>query len=256
MRRTVLSEAERIRYARQILYPDFGETGQEKLARSHAVVAGVGGLGSSSAVFLASSGVGHITLIDCDTVVPSNLNRQILHWDEDVGVAKVSSAAKKLARLNPTISITQRHEKITAANVRHLLEGADVVIDGLDSFEARHVVNAGCVAGGIPFVHGGIHGMAGTVTTIIPGNTACLACFFPAATKHEDVFPAFSVTPGFIAALQAAEALKLLAGFGCLLTGIMLYFDGGDMQFNTCPLVRIPGCSVCGATVDPLAASP
>lgn len=242
----MLTEADFIRYGRQIIYPDFGESGQERLKQSHVVVAGLGGLGCSASIYLASAGIGHITLVDCDVVVLSNLNRQVLHWEEDIGEKKPFSAVRKLAKLNPTINITPLFEKITQDNVRDIIKGANVVIDGMDNFETRFILNSGCVAEGIPFVHGGIYGFLGEITTIIPGETPCLACIFPTTPKKEGTFPVFSVTPAFIAALQAAEAIKLLAGFGDLLTNRMLYINGTAMEFNSCPLTRNPDCKVCG----------
>lgn len=247
----MLTEADFIRYGRQIIYPDFGEPGQERLKQSHVVVAGLGGLGSSASIYLASAGIGHITLVDCDVVVLSNLNRQVLHWEEDIGEKKPFSAARKLAKLNPTINITPLFEKITQDNVRDIIKGANVVIDGMDNFETRFILNSGCVAEGIPFVHGGIYGFLGEITTIIPGETPCLACIFPTTPKKEGTFPVFSVTPAFIAALQAAEAIKLLAGFGDLLTNRMLYINGTAMEFNFCPLTKNSDCRVCGIGKGP-----
>ena len=242
----MLTEVDFIRYGCQILYPDFGELGQERLKQSHVVIAGLGGLGCSASMYLASAGVGHITLVDCDLVVLSNLNRQVLHWEEDIGQKKPFSVAWKLVRLNPTINITPLFEKITEDNVRDIIKGADVVIDGMDNFETRLILNSGCVVERIPFVHGGIYGFLGEITTIIPRKTPCLACIFPATPKKEGILPVFSVTPALIAALQAAEAIKLLAGLGDLLTNRMLYINSTTMEFNFCPLTKNPHCRVCG----------
>jgi len=246
----VLTEVDLVRYGRQILCPDFGETGQERLKQSHVVVAGIGGLGCSTSVYLASAGVGHLTVVDCDQVVLSNLNRQVLYWEEEIGGGKSSLAARKLARLNPTINIISLFEKITEDNVRDIIKGSDVVIDGMDNFETRFILNSGCVMEGIPFIHGGVYGLLGEVTTIIPGETPCLACIFPTAPKKEGTIPVFGVTPAFIGALQAAEAIKLLAGFGNLLTNRMLYVDGTAMEFSFCPLTKNPDCRVCGVRED------
>lgn len=247
----MLTEADFIRYGRQILYPDFGESGQERLKQSHVVVAGLGGLGCSASMYLASAGVGHITLVDCDVVVLSNLNRQVLHWEEDIGEKKPFSAARKLAKLNPTIDITPLFEKITEDNVEDIIKGTNVVIDGMDNFETRFILNSECVVQGIPFIHGGVYGFLGEITTIIPGETPCLACIFPVTPKKEGTVPVFGVTPAFIAALQVAEAIKLLAGFGNLLTNRMLYINGITMEFNSCPLTKNPDCKVCGIKEGP-----
>ena len=242
----MLTEADFIRYGRQILYPDFGESGQEKLKQSHVAVVGLGGLGSPASMYLASAGIGHLTLVDCDLVELSNLNRQVLYWEEDIGEKKPFSAARKLAKLNPTINITPIFEKITEDNVRGIIKGANVVIDGMDNFEARFILNSGCVAEGIPFVHGGIYGFLGEITTIIPRETPCLACIFPTAPKMDVVFPVFGTTPAFIAALQVAEGIKLLGGFGDLLSNRMLYINASTMEFNFRPLTKNPDCIICG----------
>ncbi|MBA7626218.1 Molybdopterin-synthase adenylyltransferase [subsurface metagenome] len=247
----VLTEADFIRYGRQIIYPEFGESGQERLKQSHVVVAGLGGLGTPASVYLACAGIGHLTLVDCDLVELSNLNRQVLYWEEDIGEKKPLSAARKLAKLNPTISITPLFEKIAEDNVRDIIRGANAVIDGMDNFETRHILNSGCVVEGIPFVHGGIYGFLGEITTIIPGETPCLSCIFSTPPKKEGTFPVFGITPGFIAALQVAEAIKLLAGFGDLLTNRMLYINGITMEFNFCPLTKNPDCRVCGVRESP-----
>lgn len=245
----MLTEADLIRYGRQILFPDFGESGQKKLKQSHVVIAGLGGLGSSAAIYLTSAGIGHLTLVDSDLVELSNLNRQVLHWEEDIGEKKPLSAARKLAKLNPAITLTPLFEKIAEDNVRDIIRGANVVVDGMDNFETRFIINSGCVEEGIPFIHGGIYGFLGEITTIIPGKTPCLTCIFPTVPKGENTFPVFGMTPAFIAALQVAEAIKLLAGFGDLLTNRMLYINSFSMEFNFCPLNRNPHCRVCG-TMD------
>jgi len=247
----MLTEADFIRYGRQILYPDFGESGQARLKQSHVVVAGLGGLGSPASIYLASAGIGHLTLVDCDLVELSNLNRQVLYWEEDIGEKKPLSAARKLAKLNPTINITPLFEKITEDNVRGIIKGANVVIDGMDNFETRFIVNSGCVAEGVPFIHGGVYGFLGEITTIIPGETPCLACIFPTAPKREGLFPVFGTTPAFIAALQVAEAIKLLAGFGDLLSNRMLYVNGSAVEFNFRPLTKNPDCRICGNKEGP-----
>jgi len=243
----MLTKDDLVRYERQILYPDFGEKGQEKLKRSHVVVAGLGGLGCTASLYLTCAGVGHVTLIDCDSVELSNLNRQILHYEEDIGEKKPFSAARKLAKLNSSIKVTPVFEKITTQNARKIIKGANLVIDGMDNFKTRFIVNKACVTEGIPFVHGGVHGLCGEVTTILPGRTPCLACIFPEVPNGELELPVFGVTPALIAILQVTEAIKLLAGFGSLLTGKMLYFDGDKMDFTFHNLVKNQNCRVCGA---------
>jgi len=242
----MLTATDLARYERQILYPDLGEKGQEKLKQSHVVVAGLGGLGCAASLYLTCAGVGHVTLIDCDRVELSNLNRQILHYEEDIGEKKPFSAAQKLAELNPSIEVSPVFRKITAQNARKIIKGANLVIDGMDNFKTRFIVNKACVAEGIPFIHGGVHGLFGEVTTILPGRTPCLACIFPEFPRGQLALPVFGVTPALIAILQVTEAIKLLAGFGTLLTGKMLYFSGDTMDFTLCKLTKNQNCSVCG----------
>lgn len=243
----MLAKKDLVRYKRQIVYPDLGEKGQEKLKRSHVVVAGLGGLGCTASLYLTCAGVGNVTLIDCDRVELSNLNRQVLHYEEDIGEKKPLSAARKLLKLNPSIEVTPVFRKITAQNARKIIKGANLVIDGMDNFKTRFIVNKACVAEGIPFIHGGVHGLFGEVTTILPGRTPCLACIFPEVPNRELELPVFGVTPALIAILQVTEAIKLLAGFGSLLTGKMLYFDGDRMDFTFRNLVKNQNCRVCRA---------
>jgi molybdopterin/thiamine biosynthesis adenylyltransferase len=242
----MLTKDDLTRYERQILYTGFGEKGQKRLKQSHVVVAGLGGLGCAASLYLACTGVGHITLIDCDRVELSNLNRQVLHYEEDIGEEKPLSAAQKLAKLNSSIEVTPVFKKITERNARELIKGADLVIDGMDNFQTRFIINKACVAAGIPFIHGAIHGLFGEVTTILPGKTPCLACLFPEVPQRRSTIPVFGVTPALIAILQVTEAIKLLAGFGSLLTGKMLYFNGDTMNFTFCNLVKNQNCKVCG----------
>ena len=242
----MLTKNDLTRYERQILYTGFGEEGQRKLKQSHVVVAGLGGLGCAASLYLTCTGVGHITLIDCDRVELSNLNRQILHYEEDIGEGKPFSAAQKLTRLNSSIEVTTVFKKITEHNASEIINGANLVMDGMDNFKTRFILNKACVAQGIPFIHGGVHGLFGEVTTILPGKTPCLACIFPEVPQRKVAFPVFGVAPALIAILQVTEAIKLLAGFGSLLTGKMLYFSGETMDFTFRDLEKNQNCEVCG----------
>jgi len=244
--RHMLTKNDLTRYERQILYTGFGENGQKRLKQSHVVVAGLGGLGCSASLYLTCAGVGHVTLIDCDRVELSNLSRQVLHYEEDIGEEKPFSAAEKLAKFNSSIEVTPVFKKITEHNAREIIKGANLVIDGMDNFKTRFILNKACVAEGIPFIHGGVHGLFGEVTTILPGRTPCLACIFPKVPRRKGLFPVFGVTPALIAILQVTEAIKLLAGFGSLLTGKMLYFNGETMDFIFRDLVKNQNCKVCG----------
>ena len=241
-----LTEEDLVRYDRQILYPPFGEEGQRKLRKAHVLIAGVGGLGSPVAIYLACAGIGKLTLVDWDVVELSNLNRQILYGESDIGEKKVVSAARKLETLNSTVEVNAVAAKITAENFVGLLPGVDLVMDCMDDMATRFILNAGCVETDIPLIHGGVHGMMGEITTIIPGQTPCFACMFPRDVEGEKPLPVFGCTPALIASLQVMEATKLLAGFGELLTGKMLYVRGEDMEFVTVDLQKNKACHVCG----------
>lgn len=242
-----LTKEDLVRYDRQILYPAFGEEGQRKLRQSHVLIAGIGGLGSPVAIYLACAGIGKLTLVDSDAVELSNLNRQILHGEADIGEKKVISAAQKLEKLNSTVEINSRAMKITAKNFSGLLEGVDLVMDCMDNMATRFILNEGCVKSGIPLIHGGIYGMMGEITTIIPGQTPCFECIFPRDVEGKKPFPVFGFTPALIASLQVMEATKLLAGFGELLAGKMLYVRGEETIFMTVDLQKNKTCRVCGA---------
>ncbi len=245
----MLTRADLERYDRQIRYEGFGEDGQRKLKASHLVVAGAGGIGCPASMYLACAGVGRITVIDHQSVELSNLNRQVLHWEEDIGHPKAISAATKLRSLNPSIGVTPVTVEITTANAADLIKGASAVLDATDNFETRAILNRACVAEGIPFIHGGVWGLCGQVTTVVPGTTPCLACLYPQKPAEQRPFPVFGVTPAMVAIIQAIEAVKMIAGFGRLLAGQMLYFNEATMDFTFREVVRRPDCPVCGDAV-------
>jgi len=172
----MLSRKELDRYYRQILFPEFNERGQKKLKDSHVLIAGVGGLGSLSSTYLTRAGIGHITIVDHDHVELADLNRQILYQDENIGERKVDSAHKRLLGMNPHVEITPIFEKIQKENVLSIVKGAQVVVDGLDNFETRFLLNDYAVKYRIPWVYGGCLGAEGQTMTILPGETACLRC--------------------------------------------------------------------------------
>ncbi len=238
----MLDSSERVRYNRQLLIPDFGEEGQKKIKGSHVVIAGVGGLGCASATYLTAAGVGHITVIDYDVVELSNLNRQVLYGDEDIGTKKVVVAQKKLSKLNPTVEITPMHAEITEQNISRLIDGAQVVVDGLDTKDARLVVNSACVQQKIPYIYGGVSRLRGMITTIIPGETPCLACFNPEGPRGRGVL---GVTPAIIANLQALETIKLIMGHNPSLAGKLLVFNGNNAQFRVYDIEKNERCAVC-----------
>jgi adenylyltransferase/sulfurtransferase len=240
-----LTEEEYTRYNRQIIFPEFGEEGQERLKQSHVLIAGAGGLGSPNAINLAYAGIGRLTLIDCDIVELSNLNRQILHWEKDLREQKVVSGARKLKEMNSKTEIIPLNVIITEENTAELLTGVDIVMDCMDNMATRFILNEGCFKKGIPFIHGGVRGLAGQVTTIIPYKTPCLECLYPRGMEGKKPFPVFGATPALVASLQTMEAIKLLSGFGKLLTGRMLYVNGETMEFMVIKTEKKKNCPVC-----------
>jgi adenylyltransferase/sulfurtransferase len=240
-----LSERERIRYDRQLMMPELGERGQKRLKRSKVLVAGAGGLGSPISIYLAVAGVGRIRIVDKDKVELSNLNRQILLWDEDVGRPKVEVASEKLKRLNPDVEIEALEEEITRDNVIDLAREVNVIVDAMDNFPTRFILNEAAVKLRIPLVHGAIYGLEGRATTIIPGETACLRCIYREPPPRE-VFPVMGVAPALIGIIEATETIKCLANFGELLKNRLLVYDGEDMSFKEVIVSRNPNCPVCG----------
>ena len=238
----MLDSDELVRYNRQLRIPNFGETAQEKLKAARVVIAGVGGLGCASATYLTAAGVGHIAIVDFDVVELSNLNRQVLYWEEDIGEEKVLVARKKLSKLNPTVEIMPVRAEIREENASSIISGADVVVDGLDKLEARLAINRACVRQKTPYVYGGVSRLRGMLTTIIPGVTPCLACFSPEGPRGLGVL---GVTPALIANLQALETIKLLTGEKPSLAGKLLLFNGDDIKFRVYDIGKNEGCEVC-----------
>lgn len=239
----LLSEEERQRYHRQIILPEWGEVGQERLKRAKVVVVGAGGLGSAVLTYLAIAGVGKIRIIDHDRVELSNLNRQMLHTSNDLGKRKVDSAKQRLEALNPDIEIETFAETITEKNALELI--ADyLIVDALDNLPARYLLNRAALRTNRPLFHGAVYGFEGRATTIYPGRTPCLACLYEGAMPGE--IPVVGVTPGVIGCVQATEVIKHVLGIGKLLTNRMMIFDGQKMAFSEVKLKRNPNCEECG----------
>lgn len=243
----MLTAGERERYDRQIMIEQIGPEGQEKLKRSRIAVAGVGGLGSPIALYLAAAGIGTIRLIDHDRVTLSNLNRQILHWEEDLGEMKVRSAEKKLRKLNPWVEIEPMEETITETNVSDLLEGCDGVVDAMDNLPTRYLLNRCAIQKNIPFFHGAVRGFEGRAMTILPRETACLRCMYRGPIPEEK-FPVIGVTPAVIGSIQATEVIKYLLGIRPLLTNRLLLYDGLETVFTEFTIHRNPECDHCGTS--------
>jgi molybdopterin-synthase adenylyltransferase len=238
----MLSERERERYKRQILL--FGDEGQERLKKAHIFIAGAGGLGSPISIYLAVAGIGTITLVDKDVVELTNLNRQILHYDRDIGRKKTVSAEEKLREINPDITVNVIDTTIDETNVDRLVGRAEGIVDAMDNYPIRYLLNETAVRKKIPFFHGAIRGLYGQATTIVPGVTPCLACIFPKAPPKE-VFPVVGVTPGLIGMVQATEVLKYLIHDGRLLTNRLLIWDGLESHAEEIAVERNPACPVC-----------
>jgi molybdopterin-synthase adenylyltransferase len=232
------------KYIRQIML--FGDEGQEKLKKAKVFVAGAGGLGSPVSTYLAVAGIGTLIIADFDSVELSNLNRQFLHHEKDVGKEKIKSAKEKLLSSNPEIKVETIREKITDENAELVVPPCDLIIDALDNFDTRHVLNRLAVRRNIPLIHGAVSGYRGQATTIIPGKTPCLCCIFPTSFKKE-VFPIIGTTPGIIGSIQANEAIKYLTGQGKLLENRLLLWDGFSCSFSELKINKTEKCPVCGS---------
>ena len=238
----MLSKRELARYERQILIPEWTKVGQEKLKKAKVLVAGVGGLGSAILTYLAVAGVGRIKIIDGDKVELSNLNRQVLHTDRDIGRYKVDSAKEKLELLNPDIKVEAIKEIITENNVFDLV-GDYPIVDALDNLPTRLLLNRVAVKRILPLFHGAVYGFEGRATTIIPGKTSCLSCLYKGVLPGK--IPVVGVTPAVIGCIQATEVIKYFLSIGELLTDRLLIYDGLSMRFSEVKLKKDPKCSEC-----------
>ncbi len=242
----MLTMEELQRYDRQIMIYGFGEAGQEKLKKAKVFLAGAGGLGSPAAIYLAAAGIGTLRIADHDKVELSNLNRQVLHWEEDIGKRKADSAAVKLRKFNKGIKIETISETITGTNISRLIGDSDLIVDAMDNLPTRYLLNRAAQQKGIPFFHGAVNGFEGRAMTVLPGKTACLNCLYHGATAPKEKFPVIGVTPAVIGCIQATEVIKYIVGIGELLTDRLLNFDGLSMKFSEFKINRDPNCEVCG----------
>jgi molybdopterin/thiamine biosynthesis adenylyltransferase len=241
----LFTEEELKRYNRQMMIEGWGFETQKKIKNSTVFIAGAGGLGSPVSIYLAVAGVGNIRICDFDSPDWSNLNRQILHNPHRIGMNKALSAKQTLEEMNPHINVSAFPDKITAENVDELVENADIILDCMDNFPTRYLLNESAIRKNIPLVHGSIWGLDGRLTFIHSPETPCLRCFFPESPPKE-VFPVLGATPGVIGTLQATEALKYLAGIGKPLKGKLLVWSGNDMSFRTFKGHKDPDCPTCG----------
>jgi molybdopterin/thiamine biosynthesis adenylyltransferase len=247
-----MNDEQLLRYSRHILLPEIGIEGQERLRAAHALVIGAGGLGSPIALYLASAGVGRITICDGDEVDLTNLQRQIMHRTDAIGKPKVESARATLAAINPEVVVVALRERVAGARLDELAAQADVVIDGSDNFATRHAVNRACVKWRKPLVSGAGVRFDGQVAVfdLRRPDSPCYHCLFPEHGESEDmrcaIMGVFAPLVGIIGSIQAAEALKLITGAGETLTGRLLLLDALNMQWRSVNVPRDPGCAVCG----------
>jgi adenylyltransferase/sulfurtransferase len=242
---TRLTARDRERYDRQILLPEWGGEAQRVLKGSTVFIAGAGGLGSAVALYLAAAGVGCLRVCDHGKVELSNLNRQILYGERDIGKKKVIAAGDTIARINPEVKTVPLDRTMEDRTASELVADARIIVDCLDNFETRYVLNRFAVRRGIPLVHAGVYGMAGQITFLHPPHTPCLKCIFPEAPPAE-VLPIVGAAAAVTGSLEALEALKCLTETGILLKNRLLVWEGDLMTFDEISLQRDPSCPVCG----------
>jgi molybdopterin/thiamine biosynthesis adenylyltransferase len=256
-----LSDAQLLRYSRQIFLPEIDEAGQERLAAARVIILGLGGLGSPVAMYLAGAGVGHLELADPDRVDVSNLHRQVLHRTDGVGLAKTESARRALEALNPEVHVTLHCTRLKGSALREAMLGADAVVDATDNFESRFEINRACVETRTPLVYGAVVGLEGQASLFRTDrdDAPCYACLYPdlegrpEAARPESGWENCSgqgvlgPVAGMIGCIQATETLKLLLGIGTSLSGRLMLVDARNMEINWFELAKLPDCPVCGA---------
>lgn len=247
-----MNDQQLLRYSRHILLDEIGIEGQEKILAAHALVIGAGGLGSPVSYYLASAGVGKITLVDHDTVDLTNLQRQILHTTDRVGQSKAESGKTTMTQINPDVNVVALQERLEGERLDELVRSATVVLDCTDNFATRHAVNRACVAHKVPLVSGGAVMFDGQISVYDKRHreAPCYSCLFPENEQfpeiHCSVMGVFAPLVGIIGASQAAEALKLLAGVGQSLEGRLLMLNARTMEWSSIGVSRNPACPVCG----------
>jgi molybdopterin/thiamine biosynthesis adenylyltransferase/rhodanese-related sulfurtransferase len=251
----VLTPDQQIRYSRHTMLPEIGEAGQIKLLKSKVLCIGAGGLGSPSALYMAAAGIGTLGMVDDDVVDHSNLQRQILHSTERVGMPKVESAAKTLTGLNPDVKVVQHRVRVDRDNALEIFGGYDLIVDGADNFQARYLTNDACLKLGIPVIHASIFRFEGQMTVFAADGRPCYRCLYP-EPPPADQAPScaeagvLGILPGVMGVLQATEAVKMLLGLGTTLVGRLLMFDALRMKFRELKLRADPACPTCSEGVD------
>lgn len=247
-----MTDDQLLRYSRHILLDEIGIEGQERILAAHVLIVGAGGLGSPAALYLASAGVGHITLVDDDVVDLTNLQRQIAHTTARVGMPKVDSAAQALRAINPDVCVTVVNARVDGTVLADLVQQATVVLDCCDNYATRHAINAACVLHGIPLVAGAVIQFDAQITVVDPRDeqSPCYACIFAPDANFEEArcstMGVLAPLVGVVGSMQAAEALKLIVGIGQSLSGRLLMLDGRSMEWSTMRVQRARDCPVCG----------
>lgn len=238
-----MANGDQERYRRQL--PLFGDEGQECLQNARVFVAGMGGLGSAIATYLTAAGVGTLLIADDDTVEASNFNRQILHGHGDLGRPKTASAKEKLAALNPRCRVEEIRGRIAEPGIDGMIGDCDLIVDAVDNFPTRYILNRAALRRGIPFIHGAVQGFFGQATTVIPGKGPCLRCIFPVSPPSVNP-PVIGATCGVIGSLEAMEVIKFLTQKGEPLTGRLFLWDGLTASADTVNIEWNPTCPDCG----------
>ena len=240
-------------YNRQTALLELGQKGQERLWRSKIAIVGIGGLGSASTLYLALAGVGHLRIVDQDTVELNNLHRQILYNLNDLRYPKVEAAAHKIKQVNPEVKVEAIPESVTESNVNEIVEDADCVVDGLDNMQTRYILNRACTKKQIPYVFGGAIGIEGNLSVFAPPETPCLECVLPnlddSLLSTCEPRGVLGATAGIIGTMQAMETIKLLTNIGEPLKGKLMVCDFRDMYFATIDIFKRPDCPVCGREI-------
>jgi len=246
----MLREDQIERYSRQIILPNVGGKGQEKLLAAKVLIIGAGGLGSPAALYLASAGIGTIGIVDSDKVELNNLQRQIIHSTKEVGRLKVESARDRINAINEDVKVTTYNLRVTSENILDIIKDYDIIVDGSDNFPTRYLVNDACVLSKKPLSHGGIFRFDGQAITIIPGESACYRCLFP-EPPPPGLVPScqeagiLGAVAGVIGIIQTNEVLKYILGLGNLLTGKLLVFNALDSSFRQVRVPRDSKCPIC-----------
>jgi molybdopterin/thiamine biosynthesis adenylyltransferase len=250
----VLSFDADVFYSRQVVLPELGREGQQKLKRSRVAIVGLGGLGSASSMYLALAGVGSLRLVDQDVVELTNLHRQLLYGLDDLRYSKVETAARRIRQMNPEVEVEPVPENANRSNVERIVTDVDCVVDGLDNMKTRYLINRACVKHKVPYVYGAAIGVEGALSVFNPPETPCLECVFPSVDDRYlqtcETRGVLGATAGIIGTMQAMETIKLLTGLGEALKGRLMVCDFSDMHIMTIPVLERPGCPVCRGEIN------